>query len=172
MKKQLLLLTLAIAILSINYSYAQKVKVTKDPFSGEKIVSAGNGTYYFESKGNNLKFDLGLTYGGQLTSVIPSGTELLIKLVNGDIIKLSTSAESKPSSQVYASQYSAGIVTFYVFNFIIDKATLNKFTAAKVELVRFPDTKGGNIDLDKKSRYVRKNLKGLDKTAQKMMMNI
>jgi hypothetical protein len=157
---------------SLNHLQAQKCKVTKDPISGEKVVSAGNGSIYFEAKGGKIKYDLGLQFSEQLTNVIEKGTEVIIKLVSGEIIKLYTATESKPSQQVYATQYSAGIITFYSLSFELEKQIVNQLSKAKIELIRFPDAKGKTIDVLGNSRYGKRYVKATMKGALFVLKNI
>lgn len=157
---------------SINSVFAQKCKVTKDPITGEKVVSAGNGSIYFEAKGGKIKYDLGLQFNEQLTGSFDKGTEVIIKLVSGEIIKLYTSSETKPSTQVYANQYAAGIITFYSLSFELEKQVVNQLSKAKIEMIRFPDGKGKTVDVMGNSRYGKRYVKATLKGALFVLKNI
>ena len=157
---------------SVNQLQAQKCKVTKDPISGEKVVSAGNGSVYFEAKNGKIKYDLGLQFNEQLTTTLDKGTEIIIKLVTGEIIKLYTATESKPSQQVYANQYAAGIITFYSLSFELEKQVVNQLSKAKIELIRFPDAKGKTVDVMGNSRYGKRYVKATMKGALFILKNI
>jgi len=95
-----------------------------------------------------------ISFGGQITSVIPEGSEVLFKLDDEGILKIKTNSDIKPQSQVYASQYSAGVITYYSFTFDLDKESLTKLSAAKKILIRGPSPlkEGETFDINPNNR--------------------
>jgi hypothetical protein len=150
MKKLSILFALCSFLLSSTLAFSQKAKVTKDAFTGEQVVTAVNAFVAYEVKNKTTTLVIPFTYGGQLTNVIPQGTEVLFKMKNGDVIKLLTKIDAQPSTKIYASQYSAGINTTYNYTFDIDKVTIDKLSKLTMELARFPNFPSGTVDIQGK----------------------
>lgn len=150
MKKTNLLLTVLTFLFLNNVAFGQKAKVTKDEFTGEQIVTAANAFVAYEIKNKVITLVIPFTYWAQLTNVIPEGTEVMLKMDGGEIIKLMTKGEAKPMTSVYASQYSAGVKTQYNYTFELEKITLDKLSKVKMVLARFPNFPSGNVDIEGK----------------------
>ncbi|MEO8149476.1 MAG: hypothetical protein ABI723_17685 [Bacteroidia bacterium] len=152
MTKQLnLLCTLLFIIGSLTKGFSQKCEVTKDPISGEKLITVNykDRWVYMENKGEQTKLSVVKGYAGELNVSAPSGSEFIIKLDNDEVIKLTTSANADPNS--YASQGS--VYSNYTFETILDKATLAKLAAHPPVLIRVPDLKSGERDMVEKKYF-------------------
>lgn len=144
---------------------AQKCKIITDKITGEKvIVSVGKHTA-FEYRNNIVKFTLGVSFGGDLNAIVAVNSEFIFKPEGGEANKLQTIAASSPVPQVYATQYSAGVITYYNFTFEIDKVVLDKFMKGKAFVIRcpMPGQEGKTFDIvDKKfSKEMNKGAKFL-----------
>lgn len=130
--------------------FSQKCQVTKDPITGEKMITAvyQDRWVYMENKGENTKLSVVKGYAGELNVIAPAGSEFIIKLDNDEIIKLTTTVDAAPNS--YASQ---GVVySNYTFETTVNKETLAKLAAHLPILIRVPDLKSGDRDMVEK-RY-------------------
>jgi hypothetical protein len=127
---------------------AQKCEVSKDPFSNEKTASFNwkGETILFELKNKILKFQIILNYDGELNVIVPKGTELLFKLANGETVKVITTVDAAPRTQVV--QIENRVQTQYAYISELTKETINSLSSSKVTFLRFPDTKGGSTDFD------------------------
>ena len=143
----LLAFVLAAALPSI--TFAQKCQVSKDPITGEKIITVNlqDRWVYMENQGDQTKLSVVKGYLGELNVAAPAGSEFTLKLDDGTILKLTTTAVSAPNS--YASQ---GVVyTNYTFETTLDKETVAKLAAHVPTFLRLPDLKSGDRDMvDKK----------------------
>ncbi|MBK8873329.1 MAG: hypothetical protein IPN13_05160 [Bacteroidetes bacterium] len=126
-----------------------KCEVTKDPITGDKVITANykDRWVYMENKGENTKLAIVKGYVGELNISSPVGDEFIIKLDNDEVLNLKTSAVAAPNSYI-----SQGVVyTNYTFETILDKATVAKLAAHAPIFIRFPDLKSGDRDwIDKK----------------------
>jgi hypothetical protein len=151
MRKRKLLL-LAIIIIASNFPcFSQKCEVSKDPITGEKLITANykDRWVYLESKNDQIKFSLMWWFSGALNETVPKGSEVIFKLENGEIIKLNTVSDADPKRN--ANQ--VGVFSAYTYEFIIDKAQLNKFASSKSVLIRLPDVKSGSSDMTGKDQF-------------------
>lgn len=132
-------------------TFAQKCEVTKDPISGEKVITENyrDRWVYMENKGDQTKLSIVKGYLGELNVAAPGGDEFIIKLDNDEILKLTTSAASMPNSYV-----SQGVVyTNYTFETLLDKATVEKLAAHVPVFIRVPDLKVGDRDMTDKKYF-------------------
>jgi hypothetical protein len=131
--------------------FSQKYKVTTDPISGEKIITA---TYqdkwvYMENHGEETKLSVVKGYLGELNIEAPVGSEFIVKLDNNEIIKLATTVAAAPNS--YLSQ---GVVyTNYTFETSLSKEVLTKLSEHAPILIRLPDMKSGDRDMVEKKYF-------------------
>lgn len=151
MKK--IVFTIAVMILAgLNAGvFAQKCEVTKDPISGEKVITVNyrERWVYMENKGDQTKLSIVKGYVGELNVAAPVGDEFIIKLDNDEILKLTTSSVSNPNSYV-----SQGVVyTNYTFETMLDKATVEKLAAHAPVFIRVPDLKSGDRDMTDKKYF-------------------
>ena len=134
-----------------NYTFAQKCEVSKDPISGEKLITVNyrERWVYMENKGDQTKLSVVKGYVGEVNVSVPVGSEFIIKLDNDEIIKLTTSGIAAPNS--YASQ---GVVyTNFTYEVTIDKDILTKLSAHVPVLIRLPDIKTGDRDMVEKKYF-------------------
>ncbi len=170
--KKISLLLLILFTIDCTQVSAQKCKVAKDPITNETIASfdfKGRMVYYEHKQGKST-LEMRFTYGGQLNVIMEKGTELIFKLENGDILKLLTVSDATPKAQVVASQYSAGVITYYSYVMAISKEDMAKLAGSKTILIRFPNGKGGQDDFIPKGRS-KKIAGAIQKGAQCMMPN-
>lgn len=154
---------------AFNVSIAQVFKNEKDPFTGEKVVSADYyRQVYLVNKGGKTKFEVQWSYPGSFSAVISKGAEIMFKMKDGEIIKLTTVSDAQPK---LGAGYG-GVFTSYVFETELEKVTLNKFSLVKIEMLRVPDMKAGSTDLDKKMPFGKVYFKFIMKGAKYLMKNI
>lgn len=141
--KKLILATL-LAVCVGNFSFAQ-CKETSDPFTNEKMNTYKwkKKVVYYECKSKKTTLEMMFMYAGALNAIISQGAELTFKTANGDVVKCQTISDAAPKVAV------AGSVIYTNFSFImaVSKEDLEKLSASKVVLVRYPDGKGGITDL-------------------------
>jgi hypothetical protein len=167
-----LLLFSLILFLNANFIFAQKCQTTIDEFTNEKVT---NYSYYkernywppmklnFELKKNICKFDLTICYMNKLEVIIPKGSELLLKLENGEILKFTTQADATPQSFVHNNN----IFSDYIYSLSLTLEDINKLAETKVKMLRFPNAfAGGTTDTDEYSKAIKKGaecISGKDK---------
>ncbi|MBK7970691.1 MAG: hypothetical protein IPK08_18190 [Bacteroidetes bacterium] len=149
MKNTVIILFYLLTFGFVSIAYSQKCEVTKDPITGDKVITANykDRWVYMENKGENTKLAIVKGYVGELNISSPVGDEFIIKLDNDEVLNLKTSAVAAPNSYI-----SQGVVyTNYTFETILDKATVAKLAAHAPIFIRFPDLKSGDRDwIDKK----------------------
>ncbi|MBK9637648.1 MAG: hypothetical protein IPO63_07460 [Bacteroidetes bacterium] len=93
-KRILFLLILAIP----TFGFSQKCQVTKDPITGEKMITAiyQDRWVYMENKGEETKLSVLKGYMGELNVSAPIGSEFIIKLDNDEIFKINDNCHSHP----------------------------------------------------------------------------
>lgn len=140
-------------ILNIQLGFSQ-CKVKKDEFTGEALITFQDENKFviFEARNGKFKIELKEQYEGQLKMVLPAGQELLLKLENGDIIKLISNMEAIPKSQAFAD----GVYTDYTYVCDIDKDLLTKMASSKVSFMKIPDGKGSTKDINCSSGFFNK----------------
>jgi len=139
--------------------FSQKCEEKKDPFSGDRVVTYdyGTRTIYYELKQSTIFFEIKFAYSGDYKVSVPKGSEVSFKFENGEVIKLSTVAETYPKSNVTGST----IYTNYVYRMELTKSEMLKLAESKVSVIRYPDANGGMMDWE---------LKGLNKLYAKYIM--
>jgi hypothetical protein len=149
---------------STTAGFSQKCQVTKDPITGEKLITVvyQDRWVYMENKGEETKLSVVKGYLGELNIAAPVGSEFIIKLDNDEIIPLTTTAIATPNSYV-----SQGVVyTNYTYETILDKETLGKLAAHVPVLIRVPDLKSGERDL-----VIKKYFKAINVGAKYILAN-
>lgn len=174
-----ILLLLSFIVLS-NHIYSQKCEIQNDPFSNEEIVSFDyeEKTVYFELKNDKVYFEIRFHYWGERDYTFKEGTEVLLKLEDGNKMALQTIREAQPkiekitSSTGYLMGFGGGMTTSrsenftaYSYTFLLTPSELDKLAESRIEVVRIPDTDEGKyVDLEAKKRTKRK-LKAVNKGA-------
>lgn len=168
--KRVHFLLMVVFLLSAGAAVSQECKTEKDPFTGEKVVTAnlGNRWVYFENKAGKTKFEIMFSYAGSLNTLVPKGTEILMKLKSGDVLKLHTVSDAHPK----LTAGIAGVFSGYTFETELEKVEINKLSLDKVVLIRFPDLKAGGTDLDPKAPGGKGYFKAIMKSAKYLMKNI
>lgn len=160
--------------------YSQKCKTKTDPFSEEKIISFDfrGKTVYFEIKKDKILLEIVFNYPGERTHKFKEETIFLVKLENGDKIKLISNRVSLPvieevtySNGFYPSRgggmtiSSSANFTAYSFAFSLTKSELNKLAKSKIQIIRVPETDEKKyIDIEAKGR-TKKKIKAIYKGA-------
>ena len=156
MKKAFLLLA---GIFSFQFLLAQDCEVRKDPFTNEEVIGYHWGkSLKYEMKSGETTLEIEFTYSGNLKVTIPEGSEILFKMENGAIIKKATIAESFPKSYVSGQ----AVYTNYPMKVLLNEEDIIALAGSKVEVIRYPDGKGGSNDWD---------IKGLGKLFSRNMKN-
>jgi hypothetical protein len=167
MKKSFLLSCLAVALLTVNQGYAQKCETGKDPFTGEpaQIFKYKDNSLILENKGGKVKLTVVNVYDGERNVMLPSGTDVQLKLDNDEVISLKTVNDAPPKSQL------AGVIVYtnYAFTFDLDQQTLKKLADHLITLFRFPDANGGYMDREVKGGRVARYVKNIQKGANCML---
>lgn len=167
MKKILLLSLFALSLIGATNIYAQKCETGKDPFTGEvtKIYKYKDNSLIFENKSGNITLTIVNGLDGERNVIIPEGSEVQIKLVNGDILKLKTINDAPPKSQVVGY----AVITYYTYTFSVDQATLQKLADNMIVLYRFPTDNGSFFDWKVKGGRIAKYTKSIQKGAKCML---
>ena len=139
-------------LMCATWGFSQKCKVTKDEFSGETVASFDfkDRMVYFECKGATVRLELTFDYSGELNVMVPLGSDLLFKLENGSKINKKTTVDASPKTKVVASAF---IQTDYTYIVELSKEEVEKMATAKVTMCRYPDTKGGYLDIPIKGKW-------------------
>lgn len=150
-------LPLLASILIFNFSevVGQCVKKT-DAFSNEKVSSfewkaRGIKTLYFESSQGKSIFQFRAAEMAAIEYTIPKGSEVLIKLENGEIINLFTNAETKSAVSSMTITDSDNITfSTYFLTMDVTPDQLKKLSTSKITDMRIPDLHGGSRSYDSK----------------------
>ncbi|MEI6022186.1 MAG: hypothetical protein WCR21_13750, partial [Bacteroidota bacterium] len=147
MKKQRVLFGLTFMLFCFVNSFAQykqELKTEKDPFTNEKVVSANYINKYtsgkmvlLENKSGKTKFGFEWSYPGSFNTLIEKGAEIMLKLADGEVLKLTTTEDARPK----LTAGIGGVFTAYMFEMEIEKVTLNKLSLQKIIMLRVPDLK-------------------------------
>ncbi|MBL0071539.1 MAG: hypothetical protein IPP34_06915 [Bacteroidetes bacterium] len=102
MKNTVIILFYLLTFGFVSIAYSQKCEVTKDPITGDKVITANykDRWVYMENKGENTKLAIVKGYVGELNISSPVGDEFIIKLDNDEILNLKTSAVAAPNSYI------------------------------------------------------------------------
>lgn len=163
------LLVLIFIFGNLSSVFSQKCEVIKDPITGEKliVVNYRDKWIYMENKGDVTRLQIVYTYFGDVTVVSEKGSELIIKLENDEIIKLTTSTDAMPKRQL-----AQGVVyTNYTYETNLDKATLAKLAASVPMLIRLPDLQTGERDITEKWSQGKKYFKAINTGATYILAN-
>ena len=134
-------------------SYSQDCEVKNDPITGEKtcIFNYKNGSLKYEYKvGGVINFLLTFDYSGEQNFAMPKGSEVIIKLENDSIIRLYSIVEAMPQTKVFATQNSAGVMTYYTFAFELTADQIKTLASSNVVFYRYPSVSGGTNDYEVK----------------------
>ncbi|MBL7903346.1 MAG: hypothetical protein JNK73_15210 [Bacteroidia bacterium] len=166
MKKTLLISAFCLYSISTN---AQKCVENLDPVSNKKqVIFDDENKFYstrFELKEGRLLLTKPFYYIGDVSVKVPTGTEFIFKLENGELITLKTITETIGKGSVDQTVVG-GIITTFNFTFELTKEQVNKFAASPIIFIRRPKvSEGGTEDLDKKDRHVKKSKDSMQKGA-------
>lgn len=133
---------------------SQKCKLQKDEFTGEKIIeySFGGKLVKFRTEAKKIYLEMRFQYNGEQNIIVPSKTELFIKLKNKQVIKLLTNKESPPTSTILASR----ITTLYTYEFQLSQDQLKALAEFDMDKIRYPNPEGGTLEF--KSSLIKKHL--------------
>ncbi|TXH30842.1 MAG: hypothetical protein E6Q96_01185 [Cyclobacteriaceae bacterium] len=171
MKTFLLLFTLLIGI----DSFSQKCEKTIDPFTNESIASfewrqRGFRNLYFESSKGLIYFQFRAGEMGNFEYTIPKDSEVLIKLENGEVIKLLTSDDVRSSSSTTSTGGGNVVFSTYYVKAFVSQKHLEQMAKFRITDLRYPDLNGGVKQYDNKELR-NKFEKFLMEGAQCMMNN-
>ncbi len=141
-------------------SFYSQCKVEEDAFTKEKVAKFhwedtwGPFDVIYEVKKTETNFTLGWSIqGSKVETSVPKGSEVMLKLENGEIIKLLTNMEAIPQPLVY----NKTIWTKYLYSFVLTDADLAKLKDNKVEMVRGPDpSKNSTMDYKVFNKAIKK----------------
>lgn len=135
-------------ILKLQTGIAQ-CNTKKDEFTGEAVTKYhknyfANYVVDIETKHHLTTFQFDKLYTGQITSVISKGTHVMLKLENGDIIKLITIMDCAPKPILMDNS----VYTSFLFVFEINDMILEKLAISKIVLMRLPNPSTENTTVD------------------------
>ena len=142
-----LLLLLFVSFYSFSAT-AQKIncKDEKDPITGKRVIQSsykdGDLIYKYEEGSDVIKVHWPIGYNLEQNTSFSKGAELVLKLQNGEIIKLYSINEAMPETS--ASIY--GIVTRYTFIYDLTKEQLAKLASSPIVFSRYQTPTGGTKD--------------------------
>lgn len=149
MKKTIFIIL--IHLLSLKSLLSQECKNQVDPFTNESMSTFDYSPYnikylHIEVKNDKRIMEFRAVENGAVAYTIPKGSEVLIKLENGDIVRLHTFSEA--SSTVGASGASGFTTTYseYYLKMEITVEQLQKLASFKITDLRYPNLHGGNTD--------------------------
>lgn len=130
---------ISVFLLSISL-YGQKCDFEsnkKDEFTGKErkvtLDKVKPGVFLFLEKTEEVySFRLEFTYGGALQQVIVKGTEVLLKLNSGPVIKLYTVEDHMPSKQATTTM----IYSYVVMKCAISKEEITQLSTSELTLLR------------------------------------
>jgi hypothetical protein len=135
----------------ISSLYSQKCEEKNDPFSGDKLVTYDYKarTVYYELKQGSIFFEMTFTYDGGYKITVAKGSEVSFKFENGEVLKLSSVADSYPKI-VGSGSY---VYTNYTYRMELSKSDMLKLAESKVSVIRYPDANGNMMDRELKGPY-------------------
>nr|WP_294859005.1 hypothetical protein [uncultured Fluviicola sp.] len=149
MKK--ILFVLLINLLVSESLMSQECKNQTDPFTNEPLLEFDYSPYnirylHIEIKNDKRIMEFRAVENTAVIYTIPKGAEVLMKLENGDIIRLYTLNET--SSTVGTANASGFAMTYseYYLKMEITVEQLQKLASFKITNLRYPNLHGGNTD--------------------------
>jgi hypothetical protein len=150
-------------LLSLQYAFTQKGKcnLQPDPFN-EKITrsyiwpSVNEKFLYLGLIDETVRVELYNEYYGSFIKTIPKGSEVLLKLENGEIIKSSLIEDSSPIT--VGTDVSSTSRYFYVIE--LNRDIISKILTSPIVLIRYPSPAGGTEDFGAKDVH-KKYLKAI-----------
>ncbi|MCE2994914.1 MAG: hypothetical protein ACK5RG_16395 [Cyclobacteriaceae bacterium] len=147
MKTPLILIVLV--FFTISFSFGQECEKQTDPFSNEKVTTfewkaGGIRTLFMESRNGKSTLEFRVGEIGAIEYTISAGSDVQIKLENGEIIKMHTLFETKSVvSSTSFSESSNVVSSTYFMKTEITNEQLKKLATSKVTHMQFPDLHGG-----------------------------
>lgn len=174
MKTEILLSLQCIILFSL-YNTTAQCKSNIDPITGKNTSTFIN--YYEDVKyekidnSDAINLSLRFKYSGEHNVKITENTPVIIKLKDGAIVTLNTYKAAVPKTQVYASQTTASVSTFYTFFFQLNSKELSLLANSKVDLIRYPSPEGGTIDFKSYNMITGSFKKAITKGANCILQN-
>lgn len=143
-----------ILFLTFHAAFGQQCNKKIDSFSNEEITTfewkrGGIRNLYFESTKGTIIFEFRGTEMGAVEQTIPKGAEVLIKLENNEIIKLTSLNDARSAVQSITLSDSDNM-TFsqYYLRMEITPEHLQKLAKFRLTDLRYPDLHGSSRSLD------------------------
>lgn len=137
-------------VLIATKTFAQQCESKMDPFSNESFLAyewkpGGFQTIYLESKRDTVQFHFRAVELGSVEFTVPKGAEVLIKLENGEVIKLLTLSDTRSVPYIIPDPDPKQqlVFTAYYLKVILNAEDLNKLAKHKVTHLHCPDLYGG-----------------------------
>jgi hypothetical protein len=136
----------AVLMLAISTATAQDCKIEKDAFTGDQTVtfSYKNESLVYKLVRDTATLQIKFNYAGEFNTVVPAGTEFLLKSSTDEIIKLASSKPAYPVSSISGTS----IISQYQYNINVGKEQLTAITKSQLVMMRHPDGKGGTTDFE------------------------
>jgi hypothetical protein len=141
MKKPLLLLALLLTIGANAFAQCGDVKEKKDPFSNKTtkhaLVKLGNLSIKWAVEVDEVDGNVGMKWSiamqGEFNQRINEGTDLLLKLADGTVIKLPTTEPSNPVTQALnGGAGTINVFTTYVLKYNVPKETVAQLAKSPI----------------------------------------
>jgi hypothetical protein len=151
---------------------AQKCEVSTDPITNAtRVIFFDDQNLYdtqYELKAGQVMLTKVITYESAMNVVAPAGSEIVMKLENGEILTLKSAGETAGSVNMMN-----GINTAFTFIFPVTREQLSKLAASKVVFMRVPSLAGaGTRDIEKKDWNIKKSHEAMMKGAACMLQNL
>lgn len=157
---------LSLTTLGVLHAQKNRCQTKTDAFDQQVITSYHwSEWFYIEHKAGIIKAELEYAYSGVLDVVQSTGTELMFKTENNEVIKVYTSTDSQPTVKHFGGGKTVVIKTYYRYTFVLNKEDLKKLANSVVNLIRFPDPVGGFKDLEAKG-YIKKYVNAITDGAK------
>ena len=155
-------------------SKAQKCEVKADPITGEQVIQFMNKykTLRYEyTEGQLTDFYTTFSYRGEQNVSVLKGSEIIFKLKNGDIIKLTSVDDANPQTRILETI----IISNYTYHFKLTKEQIDQLASDKIALMRYPSLDGGSLDWEVKGLgkiYASKITKGAQCLSENLQTDI
>jgi hypothetical protein len=161
-------------ILCSNLAFSQKCEEKSDPISGEKKIEFKDRHYFYKTtimvlSNKVLRMTKPFYYEGVLQGKVPAGTEITLKLEDGEILTLKTIFDAAGTAEVADLQMR----TQFDFTFELTKEQVHKLSKSPIVLIRRPKLSAeGTEDLGEKDSYVKRTKSAIQKGASCMITHM
>ena len=140
------LLLSMISVLTFEITIAQDCEIKKDPFSNKEVQTYNfkNETLIFERSDGTVTVKLKFNLDGEINIAIKKGSSILLKTEKDKIIDLVTIEDAIPVSQVSGTR----VISVVIFKCNLNEEMLKNMSESHVVLIRHPDGKGSQYDLE------------------------